>query len=171
MNRAERYTVSSAMSDDAHDIATLHIAVWRQTYADVMDADFLASLDVTEWRADWVRQLTENHDTRVLVARDTEETNRLVGFASAGPARDTPAQRPLELYVLNVDASSHGTGVAQRLLHGVLGTAPAYLWVVEGNERAIRFYQKFGFVLGEALKWDAHSKTNDVLMTRDAIVQ
>jgi ribosomal protein S18 acetylase RimI-like enzyme len=39
---------------------------------------------------------------------------------------------------------------------------------VEGNERAIRFYEKFGFLLGEQLKWDEHSHTNDVIMTRDA---
>lgn len=157
-----------AQLSDADDIGGLHVNVWRQTYAGVMDAGFLASLNVDEWRADWVRQLTEDRQTRVFVARDMANEGRLVGFASAGPARDEPAARPEELYVLNVDASSHGSGVAQRLLTSVLGSAPAYLWVVQGNDRAIRFYQKFGFTLGEQLKWDPHSQTNDVIMTRDA---
>jgi len=167
MNSAERYAVRAATVDDAHDIGELHVGVWRQTYAGVMDTEFLASLDIDEWRADWVRQLTHDHQTRVFVARDTEDGDRLVGFASAGPARDEPAAQPEELYVLNVDASSHGSGVAQRLITAVLGDAAAYLWVVQGNDRAIRFYEKFGFTLGEALKWDDHSQTNDVIMTRD----
>jgi ribosomal protein S18 acetylase RimI-like enzyme len=168
MNTAEHYTVTPATVADALDIGALHVDVWRQTYAGVMDSKFLTSLDIDEWRADWVRQLTHNHATRVFVARNRLDGDRLVGFASAGPARDEPAARPEELYVLNVDATSHGSGVAQRLLTAVLGEAPAYLWVVEGNERAIRFYEKFGFLLGEQLKWDEHSHTNDVIMTRDA---
>jgi ribosomal protein S18 acetylase RimI-like enzyme len=163
----DRYTFMQAKLEDAYDIGTLHVAVWRQTYSGVMDAEFLATIDVDQWRTDWVRQITNDHMTRIYVVKDTEDNNRLVGFASAGPPRDTPAPKPEELYVLNVDSSCHGSGVAQRLMTAVLGNLSAYLWVVDGNERAINFYRKFGFSLGVQLKWDDHSQTNDVLMTRD----
>lgn len=167
MSYPERYRITPATVDDADEIGTLHVAVWRQTYAGVMDDTFLAQLDVDEWRADWVRQLSTEPSTRVFVARDSEDANRLVGFTSVGPARDTPAPKPEELYVLNVDQSSHGSGVAQRLITTAIDDRASYLWVVDGNERAIRFYQKFGFELRDELKWDAHSLTNDRLMTRD----
>jgi len=170
VTQTERYSIALATLEDAHDIGALHVAVWRQTYSGVMDSDFLATIDVDQWRSDWVHQITHDLQTRIFVARDTEDNNRLVGFASAGPARDQPAPKPEELYVLNVDASCHGSGVAQRLFHAVLGNLPAYLWVVDGNERAINFYRKFGFTLGVQLKWDEHSQTNDVLMTRDEFI-
>jgi ribosomal protein S18 acetylase RimI-like enzyme len=164
---ADRYDFRQATIADAYDLGTLHVAVWQQTYAGVMDAEFLESLDVDAWRADWVRQLTDDHDTRVFVARDRQDNNRLVGFTSTGPARDQPAPRPQELYVLNVDRSCHGSGVAQRLINLAITNTPAYLWVVEGNDRAANFYRKFGFEMQTQLKWDAKSQTNDVLMTRD----
>ena len=38
-----------------------------------------------------------------------------------------------------------GTGLAARLLQEALGERAAYLWVLEGNERAVAFYRRHGF--------------------------
>lgn len=46
----------------------------------------------------------------------------------------------------------HGRGVGHALLHEAIGTAPAYLWVLDGNDRAIRFYERQGFRLDGATK-------------------
>lgn len=81
----------------------------------------------------------------------------IVGFATIGPnalpmpdGEPDPAQTR-ELYQLYCDASTHGTGLASRLMQAVVDDAAAhdavavYLSVYAGNARAQRFYAKHGF--------------------------
>lgn len=65
-----------------------------------------------------------------------------------GPA---PAERALD--ALYVAPSAHGSGLADRLLTLVLDDAPTMLWLISGNERARRFYERRGF----AMWGDEHS--------------
>jgi GNAT superfamily N-acetyltransferase len=87
---------------------------------------------------------------------------RLVGFSSTGPGRDDPAEGlpPLELMGLYVRASTYGTGVGFALLQEAIGDADAYLWVLDGNERAIGFYERQGF------RFDGATKPEDVGLER-----
>lgn len=86
----------------------------------------------------------------------------LVGFASSVPVgyvKLTPVRAPvaaprpgaLELQQIYVLKRWHGTGVAGRLMEWALDTATAahapevYLTVFDHNERAKRFYTRYGF--------------------------
>jgi len=83
----------------------------------------------------------------------------VVGFISGGPvevlsAERTPApEHSAEVTGLNVAPEGWGTGAAQALMRVTLasfkrqGFRHAVLWVTEGNGRALRFYEKEGFVL------------------------
>lgn len=51
-------------------------------------------------------------------------------------------------------------GVGHALCEAALGSAPAYLWVLDGNERAIRFYERQGF------RFDGATKPDDVGLER-----
>ncbi|SDH91563.1 GNAT family N-acetyltransferase [Agrococcus jejuensis] len=62
-----------------------------------------------------------------------------------------PAERALD--ALYVAPSAHGSGLADRLLTLVLDDAPTMLWLISGNERARRFYERRGF----AMWGDEHS--------------
>ena len=93
------------------------------------------------WEAVGV-QTQLNYMTNTLVA---ERAGELVGFACQGPGRGEPGG--LELYALYTRAAWWGTGLGTALLAGSLGDLPAYLWVLEGNARAIAFYEKHGFRL------------------------
>lgn len=62
-----------------------------------------------------------------------------------------PAERALD--ALYVSPSAHGSGLADRLLALVLDDAPTTLWLISGNERARRFYERRGF----AMWGDEHS--------------
>jgi len=42
-------------------------------------------------------------------------------------------------------AAAHGTGAGQGLHDAVVDRAPAQLWVLRGNARAISFYTRNGF--------------------------
>ncbi len=93
-----------------------------------------------------------------------EDSEGLIGFASIGPARDNDMDDTLELWALYVRASYWGTGVGYALFEIAVGDRAAYLWVLAGNERAIRFYERQGFRLDGTE--DEHDEGLHVRMVR-----
>jgi ribosomal protein S18 acetylase RimI-like enzyme len=138
-----RYSIRAARLDDAERIAPVHLQVWQEAYAGLMPDDYLAALDPVvagHHRRD--RILHPAPGAREWVARDEEG---IVGMAASGPGRDDDAPEDLELYAINVLRRAHGTGLADELIAHAIGDHPAYLWVLEGNDRAIAFYRRHGF--------------------------
>lgn len=75
-----------------------------------------------------------------------------VGFASFGPSRDEDAAPDTgELYAIYLAPEAWGKGAGRALLvraeHELLATGfrAATLWVLEGNDRARRFYEAGGW--------------------------
>ena len=130
-----------ATVDDAAAGARLHLACWREAYAPLVDPALLeAALDEERWTRRWREQIADG-PTRLLAVH----AGVPIGFVTCGPARHRGAPLPFELYAVYVRAAWHGTGVAQALLDADLGDRSAYLWVLEGNTRARRFYERNGF--------------------------
>ena len=77
-----------------------------------------------------------------------------MGFVSHGPGRDEEqvGLPDLEVWALYVRSKVYGQGVGHALLHDAIGSAAAYLWVLEGNQRAIKFYERQGFRLDGCTK-------------------
>ena len=88
----------------------------------------------------------------VLARRD----GRSVGFTLFAPRSGT-----LEVFYLAVDPDDWGTGVAGHLLLSAeehareLGRKTLELWVIDDNERAIRVYERAGWVGTHEVKRDA----------------
>ncbi len=140
MGTTHALTVRPADVRDADAIAAVHVQAWREAYAHLLPAEFLAALDVDARAARW-RGIIAEPDVDVLVAT-VDDT--VAGWASAGPGRgERPRDRELEgIYVL---AEHHGSGAGQALLDAAIGPAPAFLWVADGNPRAEAFYRRNGF--------------------------
>jgi ribosomal protein S18 acetylase RimI-like enzyme len=148
-----RYDVRPVEPADAEALGAAHIQIWQQVYAGLMPADYLRGLSVERsverWRDILARTASDpvpGRSTWVALADDA-----VVGFCTAGPTRDEPPDPPHELWVINVQAEHHGTGVAKRLLAatfeaaGIEDATPISLWVLRGNERAMAFYRRLGF--------------------------
>lgn len=145
---------------DAEALTELHLDVWEEAYADLMPAAVFAERRarreqrITSWRDIIAAGSSDN-----LLARTPD--GRLVGFSSTGAGRDPDDELPpLELMALYVRASTYGTGVGPALLEAAIGDSPAYLWVLDGNARAIRFYERHGFA------FDGTTKPEDVGLGR-----
>ena len=61
---------------------------------------------------------------------------------------------------LYVRAEVYGNGVGRALFQVAIGSASAYLWVLDGNDRAIAFYERQGF------GFDGATKPEDVGLER-----
>lgn len=83
------------------------------------------------------------------------QDSRPVGFTLFAPRSQT-----LEIFYLAVDPDAWGTGVANRLLLEVeqhareMGHETLELWVITDNERAIRVYERAGWIGTHEVKRD-----------------
>ncbi|MFD5226288.1 GNAT family N-acetyltransferase [Microbacterium sp. NPDC058342] len=145
-----------ATVDDAHGIAVVHVRSWQEAYRGLMPQEVLDGLSIAEREANWARIIDEaGRDSRTLVV---ERDGEIAGWASFGAARDDDAAGSGELWGIyaHPDAWSSGVGhvlidAAERALHAE-GHEIAYLWVLEGNERAASFYERHGWASDGAVK-------------------
>jgi GNAT superfamily N-acetyltransferase len=93
-----------------------------------------------EWWSE--RWKWEREDHRLTVAVDGD---RLVGFSYLGPDEEPDA---MLLSAIHVDPDYVGHGVGKMLMLDALEHLGdrAVLWVLAGNDRALRFYQRGGWV-------------------------
>jgi ribosomal protein S18 acetylase RimI-like enzyme len=115
-----------AWADDAPAIAAVQVRAWRTSYADLLPAELLDTLDVDELAATWRASLGKPPDARnrVLVAL---ERNLVTGFALTGPAID-PDCDPVadgEVTDLTVDPHKRHAGHGSRLMQASVDTLKA----------------------------------------------
>lgn len=102
-----------------------------------------------------IRRRLSIDGAKLLLAR---RDGHLVGFALIAPRT-----RTLEIFYLGVDPDAWGSGVGSRLLLSAedhareIGRETLELWVINDNERAIRVYEKSGWVSTEKVKQDTSS--------------
>ena len=153
-----------AWADDSPAIAAVQVRAWRTSYADLLPAEMLASLDAAQLEAAWRESLARPADARhrVLVAL---ERNLVTGFVLTGPAAD-PDCDPVstgELTDLTVDPHQRGAGHGSRLLHAGVDTlladrfTHAVTWLPAGDD-ALR-----AFLTGAGWGPDGAHRTLDLL--------
>lgn len=143
-------TVRPARLADSGRIGEIHVAAWREAYADLMPPARLAALDVDERAAMWRYQLASGTARGIAVA---EHDWFIVGFASCAKQRATElaaagyAGEVAAIYVLRA-GQGRGAGrllmqaTARRLIaEGYRGMA---LWVLAANAPARGFYERLG---------------------------
>jgi ribosomal protein S18 acetylase RimI-like enzyme len=160
------WTIAPPALDDLDELGRVHVQVWREAYAALMPADYLASLDPTLGPKRWRERFGASSEVSWWLARDDEG---IVGMTTSGPPRDDDAPAPLELYAINVLSRAHGTGLADDLMAQAIGDRPAYLWVLEGNDRAIAYYRKHGFVDDGGRKAEPDTGVGEIRMARGHI--
>lgn len=141
MTTMSPFTIRPSASDEVEAMLRMKNLAWRQTYTgqlsdaafDRLDAELPAQ--AAHWQ-DSIRQGAQPP----LVATDAR--GDIVGVAAGGPARGDNPPAEVELYMVYVLAEAHGTGLGQQLVSGAIGAAPAFVWVLESNARAIAFYRK-----------------------------
>ncbi|MGW4194542.1 N-acetyltransferase family protein [Streptomyces sp. NPDC005004] len=131
---------------DCDRVSEIRVRGWQRAYRGIVSDAYLDKLDV-EADAEVRRARFGRGDGVHLVA---ERDGEVLGWAAYGPGREgeVPAGNG-ELYALYVDPERLGGGIGHALLTEVTkrcGSYPRlYLWVLTGNSRARRFYERAGF--------------------------
>ena len=177
-------TIRPATPNDAQAIARIRVQGWRFAYQGLISQDYLDSLSVaedTERMRGYLSQLPQNsppsRSASVQGSSDGEKQsfmlavrgNAVLGFCrfSATPDKIDRADRATpgetmngRLHALYIDPDALGKGVGHALMSHALSTFAAWgceratLWVLEGNSRAISFYERQGWRCTGATKVD-----------------
>ncbi len=132
---------------DAQTVTHLHVAVWRQTYADLAPPEALAKLDATHRLPLWQAALSPDAPDTTLLA---EIGSQLVGIIRFGPASQPELGSGGEVKNLYILPAYARRGIGRHLLARALsdlktaGYFSAALAVVEGNATAVAFYMANG---------------------------
>ena len=126
--------IRRATREDAAAIARVHVATWQFAYAEILDPDQLASMDVGERTTAWQERL----DDRAWTTWVAEAAGRVVGFATAEGDR---------LRALYVDPIAQGAGVGSALLAEAERAGACSLQVFTANGHARAFYEDRGWRL------------------------
>ncbi|WP_231882009.1 GNAT family N-acetyltransferase [Microbacterium aurantiacum] len=155
--------IRTAEVDDARGIAVVHVTSWQTAYRGLLPDDMLDELSVEQREGRSRAMLADPHPAgRTIVAdRDGE----IVGWASFGAGRDEGAGEQGELWALYARPDLYSTGVGHALIAAVEtalceeGFASAYLWVLDGNDRAATFYERRGWTEDGTVKLDERQNT------------
>ncbi|MGC5078093.1 GNAT family N-acetyltransferase [Agrococcus sp. DT81.2] len=151
--------IRSATAEDATGVAVVHVETWREAYRGLIDQSVLDAQRVERRAEMWTRWIDRSLAGRpsygdggvahsMLVA---ELAGDIVGWATFGEGRDRGDTDRGELAGLYVLPSCWGLGLGHSLIERAElalrdeGWREAYLWVLHGNERAARFYERHGW--------------------------
>lgn len=132
----------------------LHVRSWQQAYPGIVPQAILDGLSIEARIEFWARAIGQiatepPRDVRIWVV---EEAGRVVGLATTRPCPDAdvpPGTGELHSIYLAPEAWSRGLGAG--LLAAASddlrerGFGPLVLWVIEGNVRGRRFYERTGW--------------------------
>ena len=116
---------------------------WQGAYRGIVPDAYLDALP----EDGWVDALAQP-GRRTLLLRRGEQ---IAGACSFGPGRDPGREEWGEIYSIYLLPGQTGRGLGGRLLRAALSEMagrPIFLWVMEENARACRFYRRFGFAPG-----------------------
>ncbi len=139
--------------------AYVHWRAWHEAYPGLVSRDYLDKLTLEK-----CEEMAYRWTEGLLVAKDGD---RVVGFIGCGD-RGQEAPGIGEIFALYVLPGYCGTGVGRRLMEAGLERLKDYpeicLWVLKGNARAIRFYEKFGFRPDGTEEISPRTRSTDIRM-------
>lgn len=135
--------IRQMLTDDAAYVARFHHAAWMDAYRNLLPKEGLDRITLRHFQQSWKQILQETERINLVAI----EKAMPVGYASYVPLKK-PGR--WELVGLYVHPRSMNKGCGSALFGAVLEDIRAQdanqliVWVMDGNQRAIQFYQKHG---------------------------
>lgn len=149
---------------DADAIASVHVRAWQVGYRGQLPDAHLDGLSIERRAHDWREGLSHQLADRDVIVVEDPVDGHVCGFATVGDPRDDSgpaASGEGQLWAINLEPEAWGRGLGTALLEGAVdalrrrGCDAAYLWALDTNARARRFYEREGWTHDGGLKDDA----------------
>ncbi|MDQ2859685.1 MAG: GNAT family N-acetyltransferase [Pseudomonadota bacterium] len=143
MERLIDCVILPAGPGDADDLARVHIRAWRETYAGLLPAGYLAAMNPKVHARRWRLQLTRARAGEVVLS--AEGRGGLVGYCAGAVAGEEA-----EIFTLYLLRAAQHVGLGRRLFAATArvlaagGAVSLNLWVLNGNRVARAFYARNG---------------------------
>ena len=119
----------------------VHWKSWHETYTGLIDPAYMERITL-EKCMDMAHRWPQN----MMVAKDGD---KVIGFIGYGEHRDEALTDCGEVSAIYVLADYYGQKVGYELMNAAFDKLAEYkriaVWVLKGNDRAIRFYERYGF--------------------------
>lgn len=164
MTDREIAQIRIAIPADAHELAAMHVASWRETYTGLLPDKMLSSLSVEACAAAWVRIMREPATAGATVIYLAEHEGTIIGFGSCGAQRTESLKDKGwdgEVSTIYVLREFQKRKIGTRFLRAMSldlqrrGFATA-LWVLRDNLRTRRFYEQL-WRQGDCRKREGHA--------------
>ena len=153
--------IRPALPADALAVAHVHVRAWQVGYQGLLPAGYLDGLRAEDRAARYTFGAPSGPATSVAVEGDA-----ILGFATINDD---------ELSALHVDPDAWSRGIGRALIaHARAGLAArgvsrAWLWLLAGNVRAQRFYERDGWIASGETRSDVvwGAAVNEVRYVRE----
>ena len=141
--------------------AYVHWKAWQEAYPGMVRQEYLDRLSLEK-----CEQIAFQWRDGLLIAKDGDQ---VVGFVGYGHREEEPPEVG-EVFAIYILSAYYGKGVGLRLMNAALDCLHGYeeicLWTLSQNKRAIRFYQKCGFVPDGRTKTNRNLEAVEIRMIR-----
>ena len=130
-------------NDDFEAIGDIYAQSWKSAYQGIVAQEYLDALIGGQWAS---VLCDRKYDSYVVL-----EDGKYIGTSVVGASRDEKLTGWGELITIYLLPEYFGRGYAEPLIHCAvkalreMGCMNVYLWTLEENTRARRFYEKHGF--------------------------
>jgi len=143
--------IRKVLPENAYEYAALHIACWRDAYKGIISDEYLENMSSQlDQLVERCRQTINEPDgcEYLYAVYGSEMIGRLVFSGS----RDEDKPDAGEVHAIYLLADYWGKGYGKQMMDFAVsalrhaGFREIIVWVLEENNRARRFYEKYGFV-------------------------
>ena len=137
-------------TDDRRIVGKIYEDSWKYTYKEILPQEYLDSLSAEQW----AHKLDNPNRYSLVVELD----GKIIGTASYGESRDVEYIGQGEIYSIYLLPRYMGKSYGKQLINAVIDQLQIldykniFLWVVENNLGARRFYEKVGFTRSGKIK-------------------
>lgn len=129
--------------------AYVHWKSWQDAYSGLIDQTYLDNHTIdkcTDIAFRWLNKPDNHLAAKVLIAK---ENDKVVGFVGYGACGDNILPETGEIFSIYILKDYYDKKIGYALMDAALEKLSEYskivVWVLEGNHRAIKFYEKCGF--------------------------
>lgn len=137
-----RYLIKPMESEDEiNGKAYVHYKSWHETYTELIDPEYMKGITLEN-----CTNIAHRWLDNIIVAKDGD---KVIGFVGYGAYRDSTLPDHGEIFAIYVLKEYYGKKVGCELMNTAFEKISDYkkiaVWVLKGNDRAIHFYEKYGF--------------------------